>query len=468
MTDHEQVPAAVTRLLAARYPTLGIDPSWLSNCVRDIRQRGSALSGPDQLARSVRQELLESDLSDVVAASYGRLTTEALGSSSGKIGDSGRGAILVQIESMIDIGYSASSQLEIAEARREARRANVDPNDVPAEAKAAADSDHMADFQAQEDDKIQTTTVYPRRMLKLELSDGSKSGKVSAVELQRVSDLDMNTTRIGAKLLLKGASIMDGCLMITPQTVSLEGGYAPEKHRVAEDKFIDKLRAQLGKAPQSHTQANGAHSTATLTSNGVGNPHQNANAVERGFSPDDDESELLAALEAEEEMMVAAATSSKGGLASTETKPASSSNNVQKPSSSAALASANQAAAVAAGRQRATLILPEGMTQASAETPRSQRSDAPPRASATQQDPILLIDSDGDENDDDDDDDDDDDEEFLVALPDALLSGADEAVEHEQKRPRPEPNRLGATSSAALSNSREQPIVIGSSPEAER
>lgn len=451
MTDNDQVPAAVTRLLAARYPTLEIDPSWLSRCVRDIRQRDPELTASDQVARLVRQELLDSDLTDVVPPSYVRLTTEALRSSSGKIGDSGRGAILVQIESMIDIGYSASSQLEIAEARREARRANADPNDVPAEAKAAADADHMADFQAQEDDKIQTTTVYPRRMLKLELSDGSKSGKVSAVELQRVSGLDMNTTRIGAKLLLKGASVMDGCLMITPQTVSVEGGCAPEKHRAAEDIFIDKLRAQLKKAPQSDTQANGAQSTAISAINGTGDHPQSANAMERGFSPDDDESELLAALEAEEEMMVAT-TSSKRGPASTATKPASSSDDVRRPSPSTTLASAGKAVAAAAGRQRATLIVPEGSTQSSAVKSHSQQSDAPPRASATQQDPISLIDSD-------------DDDDELAALPDTLLSGADEAVEHEQKKPRQESSRLGAMSSAVLTNSREQPIVIGSSPE---
>ncbi len=34
----------------------------------------------------------------------------------------------------------------------------------------------------------------------------------------------MNTTKIGCKLLLKGAMVKDGYLLLTPQSVVVEGG----------------------------------------------------------------------------------------------------------------------------------------------------------------------------------------------------------------------------------------------------
>ncbi|SJX62297.1 uncharacterized protein SRS1_13144 [Sporisorium reilianum f. sp. reilianum] len=431
MAGNEPIPAAVTRLLSARYPTLEVDPSWLTSCVERLRKRDASLRtcSPDQLARAVRQELLDSDLADVVPASYSRINAQRLSSFRDKVGDVGRGAILVQIESMMDIGYSASSQLEIAEARRDARRANVDPNDVPAAAKATnnAEADHMADFQAQEDDKIQASTVFPRRMLKLELSDGSKGATVSAIELQRVSGLDMNTTSIGTKMLLKGALIKDGYLLLTPQTVSVEGGCVREKDRVAEDKLIDKLRLQLGKPLQSDASATGPQASTSTSSNTRSSDRAHAPAAERGFSPDDDESELLAALEAEE-ARATTNTSSTRAPAATGTRNLSSTTTEPPPPT----------------RQRATLIVPESLTQTSTGKPRSQQSNpAATKASATQDDPISLIDSD--------------DDALFAEIPDALLD-ADLAGGGEIYGRQP-------ASARSHHNSREEPIVIESSPE---
>lgn len=404
------------------------------NTVRQIRQRGDGQSGgtPDQLARAVRQELLDTDLAKLVPASYTRLNAHTLSSVADKVGDVGRGAVLVQIESMIDIGYSISTQLEIAEARREARRANVDPNDALAEAKttATSEADHMADFQAQEDDKVQATTVYPRRMLKLELSDGSKGPSVFAIELERIRELDMNTTRIGTKLLLRGVAVKGGnCLMMTPQTVSVEGGCVQEKDQRAEDRFIDMLRARLGKPPQNETSAEGVRDTP-MTTKAVSHPANGTATVQRGFSPDDDESELLAALEAEEEML--AAGSSSASMHANATR-------LQSTTDSSLTSAPPPPPPAAAVCQRATLVVPESLTQSSTGKSQSQRSDAALKASATQQDPISLIDSD-------------DDEEMFASIPDAF------PVQQTH-------GRHNNTASTVLRNTREEPIVIESSPE---
>ena len=137
-------------------------------CVQDLCRRNASLrkGSPQQLTVAVRRALLDTDLALVVSPSYTQLSPEALRSHTGKFGDAGRGAVLVQVESMIDIGYSASTQLEIAEARLEARRSNIDPN-VESKPTQPPSTDHMAEFQASEDDKLSSTTLYPRRMLKV-------------------------------------------------------------------------------------------------------------------------------------------------------------------------------------------------------------------------------------------------------------------------------------------------------------
>lgn len=406
--------------------------SYLSSktCVEKLRQRDSTLqaASSDQLARSVRQELLDTDFSKVVPASYSRLSSDVLLSASGKVGDAGRNAVLVQIESMIDIGYSASSQLEIAEARREARRANIDPNDVPAEVKAAqtaSSNDHMADFQAQEDDKIQASTVFPRRMLKLELSDGGKDANVFAIELERIPGLDMNTTKIGSKLLLKGALIKDGYLLLTPKTVTVEGGCVREKDEAAEDILIEKLRSQLGKPPlgdRAGGDQDGSSNNAITATSASGS----ASNQQHGFSPDDDESELLAALEAEEERRASAAA-----------RPAKSA------SSAAARASTGvdqvldliaESEPQPSTSKRTNLVIPETLLHGSSGHLENQRSSGSVKPKATQEDPISLIDSD-------------DDDELFASIPDTVLAGA------ASKR------------TENTSNTRHDPIVIDSSPE---
>ncbi|CDS02104.1 uncharacterized protein SPSC_05937 [Sporisorium scitamineum] len=443
MPGEEPVPTAVTRLLSARYPTLEVDPSWLTSCVARLRKRDASLrtGSPDQLARAVRQEMLDSDLADVTPASYSRINAERLRTFVDKVGDVGRGAVLVQIESVMDVGYSASSQLEIAEARRDARRANVDPNDVPADAKVDnAEADHMADFQAQEDDKIQASTVFPRRMLKFELSDGSKGAPVFAVELQRISSLDMNTTSIGTKLLLKGALIKDGYLLLMPQTVSVEGGCVRKKDRAAEDKLIDKLRLQLGIPPQSDSSANGQQASASTGSTARPSERAAKAAVERGFSPDDDESELLAALEAEEAR--AATTSS-----STRPSVVTGARNTPAPIKDLGPASVQPPVPT---RQRAILIVPESLTQ----TGKARSQNTALKASVTQEDPISLIDSD------------DDDDALFASVPDTLLEGAEMAIESRSfGRQRERSRQEQPASTRSYHNSREEPIVIESSPE---
>ena len=64
----------------------------------------------------------------------------------------------------------------------------------------ASREDHMADFEAQEEEAGKSATVFSRRTLRFELSDGWSPFNVHAFEHERVPSLDMNTTPLGCKV----------------------------------------------------------------------------------------------------------------------------------------------------------------------------------------------------------------------------------------------------------------------------
>ncbi|SPO37825.1 uncharacterized protein PSFLO_03302 [Pseudozyma flocculosa] len=333
----EAVPIAVTRLLSARYPTLELNPAWLSQCVAYLR----SLPGPsrpttdDQLAKQVRQQLLAADLA--TAARRGALAGDMRNVKDGAVGAGPKKAVMVQVVSIVDIGISAATQLEVAEARKAARstlggaallnpatstlNATASARDLD-EGRVAIDEDaaHMADFNAKEEKAGIQATVFPRKMLQLELSDGH-GPPVTAFELERVAGLDMNQTRLGCKILL------------APRCVTIEGGEVEEWEAEAESRLINKLRQKLGKAPLEPTSTGDAAaertgptaqaraSTASSTTTKAARrplpsaSHTNGRTTSKPealddfhFDDDEDESFLLAAAEMETDLVAPAST----------------------------------------------------------------------------------------------------------------------------------------------------------------
>lgn len=278
--------------------------------MRDLQARDAASlpASDNQLAQSVRQKLLETDLAQVVTSSYRQLSQVLTKASAGKVGDTGRGAVLLQIESMIDIGHSSSTQLEIAEARRNVK-ATIDGESLLASAQQdsmnstalLASGDHMTDFQAQEEGKMQSATVFPHRMLKLDLSDGSNHGlnRMVAIEVDRIPALDMNKTKIGAKLLIKGAPIRSGYILLSPKEVQVEGGQVHEKAVTADANLINALRAKLGKPPVAIATAPATEEAVQVGPEAVA--RKRVIDVDDFDDVGDDDSLFLAALDAQEE-----------------------------------------------------------------------------------------------------------------------------------------------------------------------
>lgn len=394
---------------------------------------------------------------------------------------------------MIDIGIPLSTQLEIAQSRLEARASNVDPNAIPSDTKPTQPAnDHMSDFQAQEDNLTQSSTIFPRRMLKLELSDGSKGPNVFGIELQRIAGLDMNTTKIGTKVLLKGVMVRDGYLLLTPKGVVVEGGEVREKDVVGEERLVGWLREKLGK-PKVEERA-----VLRSTEDQNAAARVPAGAAKRDFSPDEDEYMLLAALDGsssardgnatarvpaaagaerefspdEDEYMLLAALdgsgSARGGNTTARVPAAAAAERGFSPDedeymllaaldaeekavmgSASAPKQHNTDAAPAPTRKPAALVVPEGMT-------RSQQSGSNTKREETT---ISIVDSDDDElfksf-------DDDENEKLFASIPDDVLSIVDSGSQAGQKQQR----AAAKPPASSLSNSRDDPILIESSPE---
>ncbi|PWN52793.1 hypothetical protein IE53DRAFT_249926 [Violaceomyces palustris] len=300
--DLSVVPPSLIRSLSNQFPTLTIIPSWLSQSVISVKQAAGSRSLSDaELLSRVRQRLLASDMS---AFSMSPTLPDNVPSHvDGWVGAGPRKAVMVQIVSILDIGVSAQSQLDVAEARKAAKtmlggEAMLDPSgsapgstvnttdlgDVEPPASLQGD-DPMADFYAQEDEAGRPATVFSRKMLRMELSDGHNKVLAPAFEHKRIANLDMNSMQLGCKLLLRGAKIRHGHILLSPSCVTVLGGRVDDLADRFEDSLINKLRAKLGKGPIEP----GKKSEPTSQ------PHSNL----EDFVPDLDEDEEEALMEAE-------------------------------------------------------------------------------------------------------------------------------------------------------------------------
>lgn len=167
---------------------------------------------------------------------------------------------------MTDIGVSAQAQLDVLEARSQARQtaggaaqleeANKGDNN------ANEQPDHMADFNASEEAASLPATVFPRSStMQLTLSDGHTT--IQAFEHRRLPWLTMTEPPLGSKVVLRGAKVHSGHVLLTQECIELKGGRVESMDNEWEENMIDELRGKLGKPRRTKRQkdrdANGAH-----------------------------------------------------------------------------------------------------------------------------------------------------------------------------------------------------------------
>lgn len=166
-------------------------------------------------------------------------------------------SVLVQIVSLSDIGVSAQNQIDVLEARKAVKNSpgmaallntqNANPdnvNDAGATqngTQANGNDDHMRAFGEQEQEIQKSSTVFSRSMLQLFVTDGH-SPPIPAFEKVRIPELDQATTLLGCKLLLKGAQVRRGQILLEPKCVVIKGGSIPEWTEVADLTMMNLLR----------------------------------------------------------------------------------------------------------------------------------------------------------------------------------------------------------------------------------
>lgn len=149
---------------------------WLNDCYNWVREEYhlDPAAQMDQIIQNVDTQLLESDLRDSMVPGTG------IPQASPEVKQTIiRGPVLVQVLSIMDIGQSAFSLMNVRQARLE--RAD------------------LAGLAGAEDDEDEgPIPSYPRSMLRLELTDGSVN--LPAVEHRRIPELKLGESQLGLKV----------------------------------------------------------------------------------------------------------------------------------------------------------------------------------------------------------------------------------------------------------------------------
>ncbi|CAO1638469.1 unnamed protein product [Sympodiomycopsis kandeliae] len=248
-TSSANVPPAVRNWLKSQYRDAPIKETWLVETVRNGSKESNGNS-PTALVQYVKHALLNTSLAN--SLEKGTLPAGISKSKQTVLG----GPTLLEIVGKLDIGISAQTQLDVLEARRQARltigglseEAHLNA-DVPVakEQEQEEDTDHMAEFNATEEAASLPATVFPRSTLQLKLSDGFTT--ITAIEHKKISSLSMTDPPMGAKIVLRGAKVKQGYILLSPDVVEIKGGKVDDLENTWESRLIDELRAKLGKEP---------------------------------------------------------------------------------------------------------------------------------------------------------------------------------------------------------------------------
>ncbi|TFY58596.1 hypothetical protein EVJ58_g6314 [Rhodofomes roseus] len=173
----------------------------------------------DQIIHNVETQLLESDLRDSVVAGTGlsHLSSEVKETII-------RGPVLVQVLSIMEIGQSAFSLMNVRQARLE-----------------RADMAGLARAEDDEDDG--PIPSYPRSMLRFELTDGSVT--LPAVEYRRLPEFNLGESRLGFKMILKNVPVRRGIAFLEPKCVVMKGHHVADLEAFQDRNFARALRERI-------------------------------------------------------------------------------------------------------------------------------------------------------------------------------------------------------------------------------
>ncbi|KAJ7593310.1 hypothetical protein C8J56DRAFT_823421 [Mycena floridula] len=236
------VPGQVSQWIAAHYPRPRVDPEWLKECYDWVCSDKNLTPEHDMdaIIKEVDTQLLGSKLSDSMLADTGIPSDLTEQQQQLK---TLTGPLLVEITAITDIGVSAFS-LEKVRAVRAERKA------LGAEAQDELEEEEV-DLDIAGEGPIPN---YPRAMLRLELTDGSRCLK--GIEYKKLPQLELGVTEPGCKMILKNVLVRRGIAFLEPKCVDMKGGYT-DHETDPEDDFAASLRKRLG-LPEPPPRANAA------------------------------------------------------------------------------------------------------------------------------------------------------------------------------------------------------------------
>ncbi|EIM22922.1 hypothetical protein WALSEDRAFT_62940 [Wallemia mellicola CBS 633.66] len=201
------------------YKNNSIDDEWLDSCI-DYLRSDMGITNNQELLKQTQLQFINSDLAD---STTGGLPSNILELHNKCIFPTPSKGILLQVQSITDVGISSLSL---------------------------------------KNNKEQKHTI------KLVLSDGRMS--VNAFEYAPIPNLSISTTAIGSKVIVKNVQVLHGTLLLTPQSLAFKGGRVEELENNRE-KIIDNiLDKRLGIKPETvQSPAKPRNAEVQRTSNDV-------------------------------------------------------------------------------------------------------------------------------------------------------------------------------------------------------
>ncbi|KAF8340570.1 uncharacterized protein EI90DRAFT_2083060 [Cantharellus anzutake] len=230
-------PQALLEKLKQAYPKPSIDERWLKDCYDWVKEEFHLGDHQvDNIYRHVNTQYLSSDLSDSTIPHSGIPTAITDETKKAVIGTLATGGpVLVQINAMTEIGHSAFNL-------RNVRQTRIDKVDM---AGLAEEIDEKEDGPSIHEGEDFGVPDYPHSMLRMALSDGSRT--LQAMEYRKISALQLGTTPLGCKLLLKNVTVRRGIALLEPKNTTVFAGSRVEELDVQQDILFNRgLRLRMG------------------------------------------------------------------------------------------------------------------------------------------------------------------------------------------------------------------------------
>ncbi|KAK4685124.1 RecQ-mediated genome instability protein 1, partial [Tremellales sp. Uapishka_1] len=208
--------------LKRKYPVPEVRVEWVTQCAQALLADGQPAT-----VDSIHEQFLFSDLRDSTRSNQAAFPPTA----HDKI--LFPQSCLVQIISITEVGSSAFQLHTVLEQRRDVL-------------------DGLTKIRGMEEDEDENDgfdsgklPVYPRGMLKLEVTDGNRV--VKAMEYKRIDALRLGETSLGAKLLLRKVRCLRDVLLLAPENTEVLGYQVPDLEAQQPRQFLAGLMERMGK-----------------------------------------------------------------------------------------------------------------------------------------------------------------------------------------------------------------------------